>query len=58
MQRLGTVGGVLAATAISLLLSWLSLVLVERPAQNLRARRAKRRRELAAAGSGERGLGT
>jgi peptidoglycan/LPS O-acetylase OafA/YrhL len=49
MQRLGTVGGVLAATAISLVLAWLSLVLVERPAQKLRARRLQRRRDLAAA---------
>jgi peptidoglycan/LPS O-acetylase OafA/YrhL len=50
MQRLGTVGGVVAATAISLFLAWLSLVLVERPAQELRRRRSERR--MASGGSG------
>jgi peptidoglycan/LPS O-acetylase OafA/YrhL len=54
MQRLGTVGGVIAATAISLFLAWLSLILIERPAQRLRARRLL---SAAAGGAGDDGGG-
>lgn len=42
VKHLGNVGGVIAATAISLGLAWLSLVFVEKPAQNFRARRKQR----------------